>query len=74
MTIKERLYQYIDRGDEKLLSLMYAVAREYSQEDDLDEFTPEQIEELDKRRESRSKGQSKIFSWDESKQIISQRR
>ena len=68
--IKEKLQQYIDSGDEKLLKLMYAVAREYTEEEDEYELTEEQIVELDRRRESWLSGESKGYSWEEAKKII----
>ena len=42
--IRERLHHFIDEGDVKLLKLMYAVAKEYNDEDDLEyEFSDEEI-------------------------------
>ncbi len=35
-SIREKLHQYIDGGDNKLLKLMYAVAREYNEDDDFE--------------------------------------
>lgn len=31
--LKEELYQFIERGDNKLIKMLYAVAKEYSEED-----------------------------------------
>jgi hypothetical protein len=31
--IKEELYQFIEEGDTRLINMLYAVAREYTQED-----------------------------------------
>lgn len=70
--IKEELHKYIDAGDEKLLKIMYAVAKEYTETDDEDEYelTDEQIQELDRRREMYLNGQSKGYSWSDAKKII----
>lgn len=68
--IKEELQKYIDTGDEKLLQLMYAVAKEYSEAEEEYELTNEQIEELGRRREMRLSGQSKGYSKSDAKKII----
>ena len=31
--IKERLYQFIEQGDQRLLKMLYAIAKEYTQDD-----------------------------------------
>ncbi len=68
--IKEKLREYIDTGDEKLLKLMYVVAKEYSETEDEYELSDEQIQELDRRREMRLSGQSKGYSWSDAKKVI----
>ena len=68
--LKEKLQEYIDMGDDKLLKLMYAVAKEYIEIEDEYELTEEQVAELDARREKRISGESKGYSWDEAKKII----
>jgi hypothetical protein len=69
--IREKLHQYVDTGEEKLLKLMLALAKEYNEEDDLEyEFTAEDIKEFDKRRENRLSGESAVYSWQEAKDII----
>jgi hypothetical protein len=69
--IRQKLHQYVDKGDEKLLKLMYAVAKEYNEEDDFEyEFTEEEIKLLDARRAKRLSGESKTLSWEEAKGII----
>ena len=69
--IRQKLHQYVDRGDEKLLKLMYAVAKEYNEEDDFEyEFTEEEIKLLDARRSKRLSGESKTFNWEEAKGVI----
>jgi hypothetical protein len=52
--IREQLHQYIDKGDEKFLRLMYALAKEYNDEDDFEyEFTEDDIKAFDERRAKR---------------------
>jgi hypothetical protein len=69
--IREKLHQYIDVSDEKLLKLMLALAEEYNEDDDFDyEFTAAEIKLLDQRREDRLSGKSKTYSWEEAKDII----
>ena len=70
LEIRQKLHQYIDDGDEKLLKLMFALAREYN-DDDIDFlFTEEDIRVFDERREKRLKGESKTFGWQEAKEMI----
>ena len=69
--IREKLHQYIDSNDEKLLKLMLALAKEYNEDDNFDyEFTSAEIKLLDQRREDRLSGKSKTYSWDKAKDII----
>ena len=69
--IRQKLHQYIDNSDEKLLKLMLALAKEYNDEDDFDyEFTDADIKVFDERREKRLSGESSTHSWQEAKEII----
>jgi len=69
--IRQKLHQYIDNSDEKLLKLMFALAKEYNEDDDFDyEFTTEDIKEFDERRAKRLSGESKTYNWEEAKDII----
>ncbi len=70
MIIKEKLQEYINAGDDKLLKLMYAVAKEYSETEEEYELNEEQIAEIDRRREKLVSGESKGYSWSEAKKII----
>ncbi|MDQ6761702.1 MAG: hypothetical protein M3015_03620 [Bacteroidota bacterium] len=74
-TIREHLHEYVEKGDEKLLRLMYALAKEYD-EDDLYEydFTEEEIEDFDERSKKRSSGESKTYGWQQAKEIITGKR
>ena len=69
-TITEKLKEFIDLGDDKLLKLMYAVAKEYMQSDNEYTLTEAQIAELDRRREMRKNGNSKTLEWTKAKEII----
>lgn len=69
--IREKLHDYVDKGDPKLLKLMYAMAKEYNDEDDFEyEFTDEEIRIFEQRKAKRMSGESKTFSWNEAKRII----
>lgn len=69
--IREKLHRFVDTGDEKLLNIMYAVAKEYNDEDDLEyEFGNEELYILEERRMKRQKGESKTYSWEEAKGIV----
>ena len=70
--IRQKLHQYIDDSDEKLLKLLFAVAKEYNDDDDdfEYEFTAEDIQEFDSRREKRLSGETRTYSWEEAKDII----
>ena len=69
--IRQKLHQYIDKGDEKLLKLMYAVAKEYNDDDDSEyQFTDEEIKEFEERSAKWKKGESKAYSWKDAKEII----
>jgi len=73
--IRQKLHQYIDNGDDKLVKLMFALAKEYSDDDDFEyEFTSEEIQEFDKRREKRLNGDSKTYNWQEAKDIITEKK
>ena len=70
-SIREKLHDYVDKGDPKLLKLMYAMAKEYNDEDDFEyEFTDEEIRIFEQRKAKRISGESKTFSWGEAKRII----
>lgn len=52
--VRQRLHQYVDECDDKLIKMMYAIAEEYNGEDDdgYEEFTKEEdTKEFDERRE-----------------------
>ncbi len=68
--IKEKLQEYIDSSDEKLLKLMYAIAKEYTELEDEYELTNEKIQEVDRRRVMQLSGKSKGYSWSDVKKII----
>ncbi len=65
--LKEKLHQYIDDSDDKLLKIMYAIAKEYNEDDTIDNVD---ISLLESRREKRLSGESKLYSWAEAKKII----
>ena len=69
--IRQRLHQYVDKGDEKLLKLMYAIAKEYNDEDDFEyEFSDAELRDFEQRKAKRVSGESKTYSWEDAKDII----
>jgi len=75
LDIRQKLHQYVDNGDEKLLKLMFALAKEYNEDNDVDlVFTDEDIKLFDERRERRLKGESKTFGWQEAKEMITRKK
>lgn len=69
--IRQKLHHYVDKGDKKLLSLMYALAREYNEDDDYEyEFSSEELNIFEDRKKKRESGESKTYGWDEAKEYI----
>ncbi len=69
--IRRKLHQYIDKGDDKLIKLIYALAKEYNEEEDFEyELSEDQIKILEERTAKRLNGESKTYSWEEAKAII----
>ena len=67
-TIRQKLHQYIDNSDEKLIKMMFAIAKEYNEEEYFEyEVTPEEIKILNERRQKRLSGESTIHSWEDVK-------
>jgi len=71
INILQKLHHYIDEGDLKLLKLMYAIAKEYNDEDDFEyQFSEEELKSFAKRKKKRESGGSKTYNWDDAKDII----
>jgi len=73
-TIREKLHQYIDSSDEKLIKMMFAMAKEYNEDDELDYDFTEDIKILDERRQKRLSGESSTHTWEEVKKSITDRK
>jgi hypothetical protein len=76
-TIRYKLHQYIDESDEKLLQLMYTLAREYkgdAEGDVSDEISNEDLLRYEERQAKRLNGTSKTHRWEEAKAIITGRK
>jgi Putative addiction module component len=69
LIIKKQLHDVVEHGDEKLLHLMYALAKEYNNEDEK-EFTDAELKEFERRRENHLNGTSKSYTWADAKEII----
>lgn len=72
--IRQELHQFIDTGDDKLLKMMYAVAKEYNEDDIQYSFSMEEIALFEERRSKRLSGENNTYSWDEAKEIITGKR
>lgn len=70
LDIRQKLHQYIDHGDERLLKMMLALAKEYNEDDAGYIFTDEDIKIFDERRDKRLKGESNTYNWLETTDII----
>ena len=70
ISIRQKLHQYIDEGDDKLLKLMYALAKEYNEDDSAYAFSEEDIKRFDDRRNMRLSGESRTYNWQEAKEMI----
>ncbi len=69
--IRQKLHQYIDKSDDKLLNLMYVLAKEYNDDHDTEyEFTENEIAVFEERRAKRLSGESKTYSREEAKEMI----
>ena len=73
-TIREKLHQYIDSSDEKLIKMMFAMAKEYNEDDELYYNFTEDIKILDERRQKRLSGESSTHTWEEVKKSITDRK
>ena len=74
LDIRQKLHQYIDHGDERLLKMMLALAKEYNEDDADYVFTDEDIKEFDQRREKRLSGESKAYRWQDAKSMITRKK
>ena len=71
LDIRQKLHHYVDKGDEKLLKLMYAIAKEYNDDDDYEyEFSDEELAIFQQRKAKRESGGTKTYSWEEAKEYI----
>ncbi len=73
VSIRKMLHQYIEQGDDKLLKIMYVIAKEYTNESDEGadySFSDADMQLLEERRKKRLSGESKTYNWDEAKNII----
>lgn len=68
--IKEQLHECIDKGDERLLRLIYALVKEYNDDNTQYQFSEEDINQFDERRQMRLSGESRTYTWEETKAIV----
>ena len=67
--IRQQLHQYVDQGDEKLVKLLYALAKEYNSDKDF-EFTSDDIQQFEARSASRLREESKTYTVKEARDTI----
>ena len=70
-TMRKELQNIIANGNDELIARLYDAAKEYSDGFKLPE---EELKELNRRRERYLSGESKSYTWEESKQLIRQNR
>lgn len=69
--LRQKLHHYIDKGDSKLLNLMYVLAREYNSEYEIEyEFSEDDLKIFEERKEKRENGESQTLRWNEAKELI----
>ncbi|MDX1603709.1 MAG: addiction module protein, partial [Salinimicrobium sediminis] len=66
--LRNRVKEYVDTADVRLLKMIEALAETYHNEAHEPSLSEEQYEILDCRREKHYSGHSKSFSWDEVRQ------
>jgi len=75
ISIREELHDYIEKGDEKLLRLMYALAKEYNEDINADlELHEDDLSQFEQRRAKRLSGESKLYDWRKAKELITSKR
>jgi len=75
ISIREELHDYIEKGDEKLLRLMYALAKEYNEDINADlELHEDDLSQIEQRRAKRLSGESKLYDWRKAKELITSKR
>lgn len=72
--LKEKLQEYINTGDEKLLQMLYEMAVGYDTDGDEDEISAEDLAVLEERRKSRLNGESETYDLETAKAMISHRK
>jgi hypothetical protein len=65
---KALLYKLIENSDEKLIPILYSMVLEYHNQHATG--NQEMLVELDERRRRHLAGESKSYSWEEAKKII----
>ena len=68
--LRNKVREYVDTADERLLKMIEALAETYQNEVDRPSLSEEQYEILDAQREAHLKGESRSLSWEEVKQNI----
>lgn len=67
--LKNKVLEYIDSADDRLLHLIQELAESYQKLESID-LTDAQRDELDKRLERYKRGETEFYTWEETKAKI----
>lgn len=67
ITTKAKLQAYIDQADDRLVKMLFAVAKEYMEDYENIELSEDDLKLLEERRNNRLSGKSKTYNWDDVK-------
>jgi putative addiction module component (TIGR02574 family) len=67
--LKNKVLEYIHSADDRLLHLIQELAESYQKQGSI-ELTDAQKDELDKRLERYTRGETEFFTWEETKAKI----
>ena len=67
--IKAELHEEIEHSDLKLLKMIYALIKEYREEDN-SELADKRYQLIKSERESYLRGEGRTYSWEETKNYI----
>lgn len=67
--LKNKVLEYIDSADDRLLHLIQELAESYQKLESID-LTDAQKDELDKRLQRYNRGETEFFTWEETKAKI----
>lgn len=69
--LRNRVKEYVDAADDRLLKMLKALAETYLNEEQESSLSEKDYQVIDSRRDAHSKGITKSFTWEEVKQNAS---